>query len=80
MSGTGKIALSLSSYARRCSFGLLNGDRPTVGRPTIFVFTLEELRYKELTTGAGRALAWRFFFFFGLRTLFVSLSDRRRKE
>ena len=52
---------------------------PLVVQRSLF-FTLEELRYGEPATEAGRALAWPFFFFFGLRTVFVSRSDRRRKE
>ena len=40
-------------------------------------FTLEELRYEEPPTEAGRTLAWPFFC---LRTVFVSRSDRRKKE
>ena len=50
---------------------------PLVVQRSLF-FTLEELRYEEPTTEAGRALAWPFFF--GLRTVFVSRSDWRRKE
>ena len=40
-------------------------------------FTLEEHRYEELATEAGRALAG---FSFGLSAIFVCWSDRRRKE
>ena len=50
---------------------------PLVVQRSLF-FTLEDLRYEEPATEAGRALAWPFFF--GLRTVFVSRSDRRRKE
>ena len=47
----------------------------------IFFFTFEELRYYEKlymhATEAGRANAWPRF---GLKTIFVSRSERRRKE
>ena len=49
---------------------------PLVVQRSLF-FTLEELRYEEPATEAGIALAWPFFF--GLRTVFVSRSDGRRK-
>ena len=53
---------------------------PLVVQRSLF-FTLEEVRYEEPATEAVRALAWPFFFFFfGLRTVFVTRSDRRRKE
>ena len=48
---------------------------PLVQRSLFFI--LEELRYEEPSTEAGRALTWPFF---GLRTVFASRSDWRRKE
>ena len=73
-------SLSNSSFAWRWSFGLLNGDRPidAVGRPTIFVFHFGRTQIRGARHWGGKSACMAFFF--GLRTVFVSRSDRRRKE
>ena len=63
MSGTGEMALSVQALRDDalsvCSTETVR-SMPLVVQRSLF-FTLEELRYNEPATEAGRALAWLFF-------------------
>ena len=70
------------SFAWRCSFGLLNGDRPidAVGRPTIFVFHFGRAQIRGASHWGGKSAYMAFFFLVWEQFLSVEVIEEERKE